>query len=148
MPKLERPSPEIYEAMGEQKIIQMMIDFYAHLERSSIRAMFPQDMEAAARKSALFFVFLLGGPPLYQQQIGQPMMRARHIPFPIDESARVEWVRCFRATLARAQELYTFPAEHLDGFIDFLEGFSRWMVNTSPDASSDPGGSLPIVPNS
>ncbi|MFG0257519.1 MAG: hypothetical protein ACF8GE_06425 [Phycisphaerales bacterium JB043] len=148
MPRVSRPSPQIYKAMGEDNVVRMMIDFYRRLETSSIRSMFPHDMESAARKSALFFVFLLGGPPLYQQRVGSPMMRARHTPFPIDENARLEWMRCFRETLERADELYDFPREHLPGFLEFLDGFSQWMVNTAPNASDDPGTSLPIAPPS
>lgn len=127
--RIAGPSREIYAAMGEANIFAMLADFYAELEKSAIRAMFPSDMRAASEKSAAFFVGLLGGPPLYQQRYGAPMMRARHLPFPINETARQEWVACFERVLARAPERYNFPAEHLDGFRAFLQGFSAWMVN-------------------
>ena len=126
------PSNEIYAAMGEEAIFSMLRDFYAELERSTIRSLFPRDMERAARKSAAFFVGILGGPPLYQQQYGNPAMRARHMPFIIDESARREWMRCFDLVLEGAVERYGFPAEHMPVFRAFLDGFSRWMVNTVP----------------
>ena len=76
-------------------------------------------------------VGLLGGPPLYQQLYGNPALRARHMPFPIDEAARQEWLRCFDLVLAAAPVRYDFPAEHLAGFRAFLDGFSGWMVNTA-----------------
>ena len=79
---------------------------------------------------AAFFITLCGGPPMYQQLYGPPMMRRRHIPFRIDESARQEWLRCFQNVLENAVEDYDFPAEHMDGFKLFLEGFSGWMINT------------------
>lgn len=123
------PSPEIYPIMGEENIFRMMLDFYKELERSEIRHLFPPDMEAASRKSALFFVTLLGGPPLYFQQYGPPRMRARHIPFEIDEPARQVWLRCFDSVLVGAEQKYNFPAQHLQGFKDFLKSFSTWMVN-------------------
>ena len=124
------PSRDIYAQMGEANIFRMLADFYAELEQSPIRSMFPKDMQKASEKSAAFFVGLLGGPPLYQQRYGHPAMRARHMPFPIDETARQIWVDCFEAVLADAVDNYDFPAEHLPGFLDFLRGFSRWMVNT------------------
>jgi len=130
-PRVSSPSPEIYAAMGEANIFAMLADFYQELERSAIRGMFPRDMARASRKSAAFFVGLLGGPPLYHQQYGNPMMRARHMPFPIDEAARQVWLACFEAVLADAPEKYNFPAEHLPTFRDFLVGFSSWMVNTA-----------------
>lgn len=127
--RIAGPSREIYAVMGEANIFAMLADFYAELEKSAIRDLFPSDMRAASEKSAAFFVGLLGGPPLYQQRYGAPMMRARHLPFPINETARQEWVACFERVLARAPERYNFPAEHLEGFRAFLQGFSAWMVN-------------------
>ena len=131
-PRVDAPDPAIYEQMGLDAIVQMIEDFYAELAQSAIREMFPDDMVAASRKSAAFFVGLLGGPPLYHQLYGNPAMRARHMPFPIDEAARQEWLRCFDAVLADAPTRYNFPAEHLAGFRTFLHGFSAWMVNTAP----------------
>lgn len=128
-PRVSPPSPEIYAAMGEENIFKMMEDFYGELEQSSLRDMFPADMVAASQKSAAFFVGLLGGPPLYQQRYGSPMMRARHLPFAIDEAARQEWLACFERVLNQAIEKYNFPAAHLPGFRAFLQGFSGWMVN-------------------
>jgi hemoglobin len=116
--------------MGEENIFKMMEDFYGELEQSSLRGLFPADMVAASQKSAAFFVGLLGGPPLYQQRYGSPMMRARHLPFAIDEAARQEWLACFERVLDQASQKYNFPAEHLPGFRAFLQGFSSWMVNT------------------
>jgi hemoglobin len=131
-PRVKPPHPEIYTRMGEENIFAMIEDLYLELEQSRLRSMFPADMRAASRRSAAFFVGLLGGPPLYQQLYGNPMMRARHIPFAIDESARQEWLACFERVLARAPEKYNFPPEHLEGFRQFLMGFSSWMVNTAP----------------
>jgi hemoglobin len=129
-PRVAAPSREIYAVMGEEAIFRMMEDFYGELEQSSLRGMFPADMIMASRKSAAFFVGLLGGPPLYQQRYGSPMMRARHMPFAITEAGRVEWVACFERVLDRAAEAYGFPAQHLEGFRIFLREFSKWMVNT------------------
>lgn len=123
------PSHEIYPLMGEENIFKMLEDFYLELEKSSIRSMFPQDMREASKKSGAFFVFLCGGPPLYQQRFGPPMMRKRHLPFPIDEAARQVWLGCFRKVLDHADK-YNFPTEHLPGFWNFLDKFSAWMVNT------------------
>ncbi len=115
--------------MGEENIFRMMSDFYKELERSEIRDLFPPDMETASQKSAAFFVTILGGPPLYMQRYGPPRMRARHLPFVISERARQVWLACFDKTLEDADRKYHFPAEHLDGFKEFLKGFSAWMVN-------------------
>ncbi|RKY22308.1 MAG: hypothetical protein DRQ55_01335 [Planctomycetota bacterium] len=123
------PSPEILVAMGEQGVFSMLEDVYALLEASSIRALFPDDMRASSRKSGAFFVQLLGGPALYSQRYGKPQMRQRHEPFEIDDEARAVWLACFDRVLSQAERSYGFPAEHLDGFRDFLASFSAWMLN-------------------
>lgn len=74
-PQVNPPSREIYGVMGEANIFQMIEDFYLELEQSSIRGIFPDDIVAASKRSAAFFVGVLGGPPLYQQLYGPPMMR-------------------------------------------------------------------------
>ena len=127
-PPSHRPDPAIYAQMGETNIFAMIEDLYSELEKSSIRSMFPEDMHAAAQKSASFFVFLLGGPPLYQERHGAPMMRKRHMEFDIDETARQIWLDCFHKVLEHPEK-YHFPPEHLQQFWEFLEKFSAWMVN-------------------
>jgi hemoglobin len=124
------PSREIYAAMGEDNIYRMLGDFYAALEKSAVRRLFPADMALASRRSAAFYVGLLGGPAQYAERYGNPMMRARHLAFPIDRAARDEWLACFERVLTDATTKYDFPAEHLPGFIAFLRGFSIWMMNT------------------
>jgi len=128
-PAFSRPDAAIYGLMGEENIFAMLSDLYRELEKSSIRPMFADDMQEASRRSAAFFVGLMGGPPLYHQRYGAPMMRRRHMPFPIDEAARQEWLDCFLRVLENAEEKYAFPSEHLPGFKQFLDGFSTHMIN-------------------
>ena len=126
------PDPAIYAALGLEGITRMLQDLYVQLGRSPIAHLFPADeagLKAAGAKSALFFVTVCGGPPLYAQQHGPPRMRARHLPFAIDEAARRHWLACWEPVLREADVNYGFPAEHLAGFRDFLDGFSAWMVN-------------------
>ena len=130
-PEDGRPSKEIYLKMGEENIFKMIEDFYLRLEKSEIRPLFPSDMAEASKKSALFFVFLLGGPPLYQQRYGHPMMRQRHLAFAIDEAVRKTWLDCFRKSLDFAVKNYRFPVEHLEEVDRFIDRFSKWMVNTT-----------------
>jgi hemoglobin len=116
--------------MGSENIVQMLEDFYLELEKSEIRDMFPPDMQSASRKSAAFFIGLCGGPPLYHQLYGHPRLRRRHMPFAIDNNAKDVWLDCFKKILKDAPEKYSFPKEHLAGFINFIEGFAPWMVNS------------------
>jgi hemoglobin len=115
--------------MGEKGVFALLADLYAELEASPIRGMFPADMAAASRKSAAFFVQLLGGRPLYSERHGPPRMRQRHLPFEIDLAARGVWLACFERVLATAPARHGFPPAHLEAFRAFLRSFSGWMVN-------------------
>ncbi len=126
-------SPDIYRAMGEEKIFAMIADFYGELGRSEIRPMFGEDLAAASRRSGAFYVQLLGGPRLYDERYGNPMMRRRHLAFRIDGAARKVWLGCFHRTLEDAPRKYGFPPDHLEAFRGWLDGFSAWMVNTGDD---------------
>jgi hemoglobin len=128
------PSREIYARMGRENLYRMIEEFYRELGSSPIRAMFPSDLVASAQRSAAFFAQLTGGPQDYTERHGPPRMRARHLPFRITLEARAEWLACFERVLQRAVKDFAFPEEHLEGFRQFLEKFSLWMVNTDADA--------------
>ncbi|MBL4590785.1 MAG: hypothetical protein JKY96_02375 [Phycisphaerales bacterium] len=131
-PQTDRIPVAVYEAMGETQITAFFHAFYRRLGESSVADLFPkseQNLMRAADKSAAMFVFLFGGPHVYQKKYGRPMMRARHLPFVIDEAARQEWLRCYRETLDEAPELFAMPAEHVDAVWKFVVDFSAWMVN-------------------
>jgi len=128
------PSHEIYVRMGRENLYRMIEAFYRELGSSPIRSMFPSDLVASSQKSAAFFAQLTGGPQDYTERHGPPRMRARHLAFRITMEARTEWLACFERTLQRAVKDFDFPAEHLEGFRQFLEKFSLWMVNTDADA--------------
>lgn len=138
-PQVGRP-PAVYEAMGEANLFAMLEDFYVRLSHSEIASLFPTEsgeLRAAAHKSGAFFVGLLGGPPLYHQRHGSPMMRARHQPFAITPAGRAVWLRCFDQTLEVAPARFGFPPEHVPAFRAWLDAFSAWMVNT-PDGPAQP----------
>ncbi|MEM1331293.1 MAG: hypothetical protein AAGG07_12105 [Planctomycetota bacterium] len=126
---------DVYERVGEEPIRDLLRDFYRRLAESPVAYLFPTEAEElaeAAERSADFFVFLLGGPPLYQQRHGPPMMRARHMPFAIDLEARNAWMGCFVQALDASIERGGYPADRRDDLVNFLRGFSLWMVNVEP----------------
>lgn len=90
---------------------------------AGIRAMHAQDLTSASEKLFMFLTGWTGGPQLYIERYGHPMLRARHLPFAIGESERDQWIYCMiRAMheLKIEEPLMTKLAEQLYGVADFM----------------------------
>lgn len=90
---------------------------------AGIRAMHAQDLTSAREKLFMFLTGWTGGPQLYIERYGHPMLRARHLPFSIGESERDQWIYCMiRAMheLKIEEPLMTKLAEQLYGVADFM----------------------------
>jgi hemoglobin len=88
-----------YELIGgEAGLRRLVTRFYEIMatepKATGIRAMHPGDLSGAREKLFLFLSGWMGGPPLYVEKYGHPMLRARHLPFPIDARARDQWIYC------------------------------------------------------
>ena len=73
-------------------------------EAAEVRAMHPRDLRGSREKLFWFLSGWLGGPPLYVEKKGHPRLRARHLPFAIDDAARDQWMLCMRQALAEVVE--------------------------------------------
>lgn len=102
----QTPTPEKtpYEIIGGEKgsraISERFYDIMASDEYAKpLYDMHPQPLD---RIRQVFFEFLsgwLGGPSLFEQNHGQPMLRKRHMPFLIDQNLRDQWMYCMNKTL-------------------------------------------------
>jgi hemoglobin len=99
----EATNTTIYERIGGEAVIRRLVDrFYdlmdSEAQAAGIRALHPPELSESRNKLFWFLVGWMGGPPLYIQRFGHPRLRARHLPFPIGERERDEWLWCmFRA---------------------------------------------------
>jgi hemoglobin len=77
--------------------------FYDVIEEDSplLREMLPANTRNTRQKFFMYLSGWMGGPPLYEERYGHPRLRMRHLPFPIDEAAAGEWMRCMRLALDR-----------------------------------------------
>lgn len=95
----------IYEAIGGAptiaKIIPIMYKYIG--ENPDLLEIFPDDLQESARKQELFFTQFLGGPALYSEERGHPMLRRRHLPFEITPKRRDAWLSCFERALDEAE---------------------------------------------
>jgi hemoglobin len=90
---------------------------------AGIRAMHGQDLTSAREKLFMFLTGWTGGPQLYIERYGHPMLRARHLPFAIGESERDQWIYCMIRAMHELnieEPLMTKLAEQLYGVADFM----------------------------
>ncbi|MFC2949914.1 globin domain-containing protein [Virgibacillus sediminis] len=94
----------IYEAIGGAETINKLVTaFYTRVGRHpSLTPIFPDDLTETARKQELFLTQFFGGPRLYEEERGHPMMRRRHLPFPITPERRDAWLACMEEALIEA----------------------------------------------
>src|SRR5690606_21947238 len=85
-----------------------------------------RDIEEVARKQKLFLTQFLGGPQLYTQEFGQPMMRYRHLPFEITPTRAKAWLRC----MSEAMDEIGLQGEVREFFFARLTQTAHHMVNT------------------
>jgi hemoglobin len=93
-----------FERLGGEAGVRRLVDRFYDLmdeldEARDIRLMHPEDLTESRDKLWMFLCGFLGGPPLYVQRHGHPRLRARHLPFPIGEIARDQWLRCMDRAL-------------------------------------------------
>jgi len=88
-----------------------------------IRAMHQADLTSAREKLFMFLTGWTGGPQLYIERYGHPMLRKRHLPFAVDESARDQWMYCMIKAMHQLkmdEALMTKLAGQLYGVADFM----------------------------
>ena len=93
-----------YELIGGEAAIRSLVDrFYFYMdilpEAQGIRAMHAPSLASAKDKLFKFLSGWLGGPNLFIEEFGHPMLRARHFPFAIGPSERDQWMRCMNKAL-------------------------------------------------
>ena len=92
-------------------------------KEKEIRAMHQVDLTEAREKLFMFLTGWTGGPQLYINRYGHPMLRARHLPFAIGESARDQWMYCMIRAMHDVgldEGLMRNLASQLYGVADFM----------------------------
>ena len=106
------PPSSHYDRLGGDAGIRRLVDRFYDLMDSAPEAVHARALHAASLKRPreklyLYLTGWTGGPPLYEQQFGHPMLRARHLPFTIGKRERNEWLWC----MERALDEHEMPAD-------------------------------------
>lgn len=121
----------VYPVVGDAGFRRLVEVFYRRVEADPIlRPIFPADLAQGRERQYLFLRQYFGGPDDYNQRVGDPQLRRRHLPFPITLEARGVWVSHMFAAIDEA----AIPEPHASVMRQYFERFSLAMVNTGPDA--------------
>jgi hemoglobin len=127
---IDEPGKTLYAQMGGDAKVREMVDRFYDLmdieqEYSGIRKLHPPSMETSREKLYMFLSGWLGGPSLYMENYGHPMLRARHLPFAIGISERDQWMDCMR----RAMEDVGVEEGLRQGLYNAFLQTADWMRN-------------------
>jgi hemoglobin len=119
----------VFAAVGEEGFARLVHAFYAQVPADPVLGpMYPkEDLAGAEARLRDFLVGRFGGPPRYVEERGHPRLRLRHLPFPIDPTARDRWV----LLMARALEEARLPEEATAVLWDFFQQTATFLVNRS-----------------
>jgi hemoglobin len=115
-----------WDAFGGDAVMSPLIhDFYARVKRSSIASLFPPDFTETEAKQFAFQSEFWGGPERYSPWRGHPRLRARHLPFPIDQAAADTWMACMSEAVAHSM----MPSEYRQIFLERMRLTAQAMIN-------------------
>lgn len=88
--------PSLYSQIGAAKLREIVQTFYPLVKAHPLlSALFPENLSETMNKQEAFLTGFLGGPPLYHQTYGHPMLRGRHMKFEITPDHARAWFECF-----------------------------------------------------
>ncbi len=120
----------LYDRVGGQPWFDALVErFYEGVEADPVlRPIYPEDLGPGKHHLALFLGQYWGGPEAYNELRGAPMLRARHLPFTIDHTARDAWVRLMTEAI-RAGGL---SSEDEAAMLTYVDTAATHMVNQDP----------------
>ncbi|MGG1517528.1 globin [Paenibacillus oryzisoli] len=126
----ETNSNTVYDLMGGAATIRRLVEaFYPKVQAHPLLGpLFPEDISPVMDKQYLFLTQFFGGPQLYSDQYGHPMMRARHMPFPITRERAAAWLGC----MSEAMDEIGMPDDLKLFLLERLQGPAYHFINT-PD---------------
>ena len=119
-----------YQLIGGEAAIRSLVDrFYFYMDMlpdtRGIRDMHGANLATAKDKLFKFLSGWLGGPNLFIEEYGHPMLRMRHIKFAIGADERDQWMLCMDKALAEVN----MDAEFRRELRNALQHLATHMIN-------------------
>ena len=120
----------LYEAIGGDEAVRALCRRFYELmdtlpEAQHVRAVHPPTLEGSEEKFYEYLTGYFGGPPLYTDRYGHPMLRARHLPFAIGERERDQWMAC----MVQAMQEVDIPQDLREALEQAFWKTADWMRN-------------------
>jgi hemoglobin len=116
-----------YEVIGAEALYDLIDNFYSLVAQDTrINHLFPTNLSETSRKQKQFLTQFLGGPNLYTQEHGHPMLKRRHLEFTITHFERDAWLENMHQAITNAQ----LPAGVGDYLYERLRLTANHMVNS------------------
>ncbi|MBK1657433.1 group II truncated hemoglobin [Paracraurococcus ruber] len=129
------PGPTPYDRIGGEAGIRRLVGrFYALMDTlpaaAACRAIHPASLAGSEQKLFEYLTGWLGGPPLFVERHGPPMLRRRHLHAPIAGPEIEGWLLCFRQAWADT----VTDAALTEAVPPQVEGLARHMRNRADAA--------------
>src|ERR1019366_4224185 len=110
---------EVYSMIGAEGFTRLVAAFYRQVPQDDLLGPMytARGLPGAAQRLRNFLIGRFGGPQTYIEQRGHPRLRARHSPFPINQTVRDRWMRLMNSAFGEAalpEEAEQFLREFLD----------------------------------
>lgn len=130
----------LYDLMGGDAGVHALVErFYRVMDEDPaferIRHLHPADLAHSKEKLYLFLSGWMGGPPLYVEKYGHPMLRRRHMPFPIGSVERDQWMQC----MTRALQDSPLAPDLRERLVAAFFNTADFMRNRTEPGAPDPG---------
>ena len=108
-----------YQRIGGEAVLKQLTRRFYNImdelpETYALRKIHPDDLSGSADKLYEFLSGWLGGPQLFIEKHGEPMLRRRHLPFKVDSDARDQWLLCMKLALEETVADATLRSELYD----------------------------------
>lgn len=132
MQTMDDPLDKLYSRWGDEPFQKLVGAFYRRVRADDLLGPMypPEDWAAAEQRLRDFLIQRCGGPGAYTAARGHPRLRARHMPFAIDQAARDRWIQRMDEAAAETQP----PPEGWAILRPFLNQVATFMINRQPQS--------------
>lgn len=128
---MTRPEHTLYDALGGDHFFRRLVSrFYAQVRTDDlIGPLYPEDdWDGAEDRLRWFLAQYWGGPPTFNERRGAPMLRRRHMPFPIGMAEAERWLDLMSTSLDQFSEDELNPAQR-EALWNHMERVAYMMIN-------------------